>query len=215
MLAVLQIGGGNDGLNAVIPYADGAYYDARPGLAIAPEDALILDDQFALHPSFGGVQTLDERGDAAIVLGAGYPNPSRSHFTSMDIWHTGSTDGLGETGWVGTAVGRDASPAGLALARSERGCIGAAFAGEHGLVRAVAEFGTGVRAADRSAAPGGGPPPREATRWARATGRPKDDRMFSPARPAAETSTRKGSRPPRLPSYEVLHAGHGGRFAFP
>lgn len=100
VLVVLQIAGGNDGLNTVIPYADGAYYDARPDLAIAPEDTLTLDDRTALHPSLSGVRTLYDRGDAAIVLGAGYPNPNRSHFSSMDVWHTASTDGS-DTGWLG------------------------------------------------------------------------------------------------------------------
>ncbi len=101
VLVVLQIAGGNDGLNTVIPYSDGAYYDARPGLAIAPEETLPLDDRLALHPALEGVQSLYERGDAAIVLGVGYPNPNRSHFASMDVWHTASTDGWSETGWLG------------------------------------------------------------------------------------------------------------------
>lgn len=101
VLVVLQIAGGNDGLNTVVPYTDGAYYDARPELAIAPEVVLPLDDRTALHPGLAGVKTLYDRGDAAIVLGAGYPHPNRSHFASMDVWHTASTGGLSDTGWLG------------------------------------------------------------------------------------------------------------------
>lgn len=101
VLVVLQVAGGNDGLNTVVPYTDGAYYDARPGLAIPPEDVLTLDEGLGLHPSLSGVKALHDRGDAAVVLGVGYPNPNRSHFASMDVWHTASTEGWSDTGWLG------------------------------------------------------------------------------------------------------------------
>jgi uncharacterized protein (DUF1501 family) len=101
VLVVLQLGGGNDGLNTVIPYADGAYFGARPRIGVNPEAVLHLDGQVGLHPSMGGVKDLWDRGQVAIVQGAGYPQPNRSHFRSMEIWHTGTTAEHERTGWLG------------------------------------------------------------------------------------------------------------------
>lgn len=100
-LVVLQLGGANDGLNTVIPYTDGAYYDARPRIAVNPEAALHLDDRLALHPALTGLKALYDRGQVAIVQGVGYPHPNRSHFRSMEIWHTGSLGEHEPTGWLG------------------------------------------------------------------------------------------------------------------
>ncbi|MHC4100998.1 MAG: DUF1501 domain-containing protein, partial [Planctomycetota bacterium] len=110
ILVVVQLGGGNDGLNTVIPYSSSRYYNARPGLAIpAPGDrsgqqraALALDEAhgIGLHPAMTGFKALIDEGVAGIVQGVGYPNPNRSHFTSMDIWHTADTTGKGY-GWLG------------------------------------------------------------------------------------------------------------------
>ena len=100
-LVVLQLGGGNDGLNTVVPYADGAYYDARGKLAIRPEAVLRLDERVGLHPSLAGLKQLYDRGAVAIVQGAGYPKPNRSHFRSMEIWHTASTATGVSDGWLG------------------------------------------------------------------------------------------------------------------
>jgi len=110
VLVVVQLGGGNDGLNTVIPFGDDRYYTARPALAI-PEPgqsrngvagALQLDDRsgVGLHPNLTGFKELMDEGAASIVQGVGYPNPNRSHFTSMDIWHTADTDAKGN-GWIG------------------------------------------------------------------------------------------------------------------
>lgn len=101
VLVVLQLGGGNDGLNTVIPYTDGAYYAARPGLGIKAEQVLRLDDRYGLHPSMTGIKALYDRGLVAIVQGAGYPDPNRSHFRAMDIWHSASTAEHLTTGWIG------------------------------------------------------------------------------------------------------------------
>jgi uncharacterized protein (DUF1501 family) len=101
VLVVLQLAGGNDGLNTVIPYTDGAYYDARQRIAANPEAALPLDDRLALHPNLAGLKALYDQGRAAVVLGVGYPNPNRSHFRSMDIWHSASMAEHSETGWIG------------------------------------------------------------------------------------------------------------------
>ncbi|MSP22373.1 MAG: DUF1501 domain-containing protein [Dehalococcoidia bacterium] len=101
VLVVLQLGGGNDGLNTVIPYADGAYFGARPRIGVNPEAVLHLDGKIGLHPSLQGVKNLWDRGQVAIVQGVGYPQPNRSHFRSMEIWHTGSTAEHERTGWLG------------------------------------------------------------------------------------------------------------------
>jgi len=98
---VLQLAGGNDGLNTVIPVGDHAYFDARPGIAVNPEAVLPLGQGMAFNPVMTGMKTLYDRDQLAVVLGVGYPNPNRSHFRSMDIWHSASMDEQAETGWVG------------------------------------------------------------------------------------------------------------------
>ena len=108
-LVIVQLGGGNDGLNTVIPYADGAYYDARGELAVNPEAMLPLNDRLALHPSLGPLKALYDRGRLAIVEGVGYPNPNRSHFRSMEIWHAASTDSNVRDGWLGRLLDVTAS----------------------------------------------------------------------------------------------------------
>jgi uncharacterized protein (DUF1501 family) len=101
-LVVIQLAGGNDGLNTVIPYGDRSYYNRRPQLAIKQSDALEIPgaDGFGLHPNLTGLLELIDNKQAAIVQGVGYPNPNRSHFTSTDIWHTGNHNGQGY-GWLG------------------------------------------------------------------------------------------------------------------
>ncbi len=110
ILVVVQLGGGNDGLNTVIPYGSGRYYDARPNIAVpAPgrgaaqqPAALPLDHSagIGLHPNLASFKELMDDGVAAIVQGVGYPNPNRSHFTSMDIWHTADASAK-SYGWIG------------------------------------------------------------------------------------------------------------------
>jgi uncharacterized protein (DUF1501 family) len=101
VLVVLQLGGGNDGLNTVIPYTEGLYFDARPRIGVNPEAALHLDGTVALHPELTGLKALYDRGQVAVVQGVGYPDPNRSHFRSMEIWHTASTAEDVRTGWLG------------------------------------------------------------------------------------------------------------------
>jgi len=102
ILVVVQLGGGNDGLNTVVPFGDPAYYKARPGLAIKETEALKLSgaDGLGLHPQMTGLKDLYDDGLVGIVQGVGYPNPNRSHFKSMDIWHTADTTATGD-GWLG------------------------------------------------------------------------------------------------------------------
>jgi len=100
-LVLIQLSGGNDGLNTVIPFANGAYYDARPQIAIAQNDVLKLNDQVGLHPYMTGMHQLFKEGKLAIVEGAGYGSPNRSHFRSIEIWQTAEPDKIGDTGWLG------------------------------------------------------------------------------------------------------------------
>jgi uncharacterized protein (DUF1501 family) len=114
VLVVVQLSGGNDGLNTVVPVGHDAYYRARPRLAVAAEDAVQVGGPgsagggLALHPELAPLSELMQTGRAAAVVGVGYPNPNRSHFESMDIWHAG--DPLVQrqrgTGWIGRALDR-------------------------------------------------------------------------------------------------------------
>ncbi len=101
ILVVLELAGGNDGLNTVVPHADPAYHKARPALAIRPNQVLKLDDQFGLHPACEGLRKLFEDGRMAVVHGCGYPKPTLSHFTAMEWWHTATPHGGDKYGWVG------------------------------------------------------------------------------------------------------------------
>ena len=102
-LIVVQLGGGNDGLNTLVPYRNDLYYQARPTLALREADGLLpLSDELALHPAMRGLKGLFDQGQVAICNAVGYPNPDRSHFRSMDIWQTGSgSEQLLSTGWLG------------------------------------------------------------------------------------------------------------------
>jgi uncharacterized protein (DUF1501 family) len=102
IMVVLQLGGGNDGLNTVIPYGDDAYYQARPNLNVPASDILKLDDYMGLAPQLTGLKSLYDQGHLALINGVGYPNPNRSHFRSMEIWHTASDSDKNEAyGWLG------------------------------------------------------------------------------------------------------------------
>ena len=102
ILIVLQLAGGNDGLNTLVPFGDDAYFRARPTLAIPGGKTLRLTDHFGLNPKLVGLKSLHDEGHLAIVQGVGYPNPNRSHFRSTEIWHTGSDTSVTEKyGWMG------------------------------------------------------------------------------------------------------------------
>lgn len=103
VLVVVQLGGGNDGLNTVVPYGMPEYYRARPTLAIRENQALKLGgaDGLGLHPNLSGLMELHDDGLLAVVQGVGYPNPNRSHFTSMDIWHSADPRNPNASGWIG------------------------------------------------------------------------------------------------------------------
>jgi uncharacterized protein (DUF1501 family) len=102
ILVVLQMAGGNDGLNTVVPYANDHYYRARPQLGLSEKDVLKLNHDVALHGSLAGFKDLYEAGSLAIIQGIGYPNPNRSHFRSTEIWQTASdSEKYEKYGWLG------------------------------------------------------------------------------------------------------------------
>ncbi len=125
VLVVCQLSGGNDGLNTVIPVGSDAYYKARPSLAIGKDQALALDSGLALHPEMGPLKDLYGKGQVAIIQSVGYPNSNRSHFRSMDIWHTASPDDELSHGWIGRqfditqAQAEMSAVAGLGLSREK------------------------------------------------------------------------------------------------
>jgi uncharacterized protein (DUF1501 family) len=108
-VVVVQLSGGNDALNTVIPYTNGLYYQFRPQVNIPEENVLRLDGDLGLNPSMAAMKGLWDDGKLAIVNGIGYPNPNRSHFRSMDVWHTAESEKIGEEGWLGQAI-RDLDP---------------------------------------------------------------------------------------------------------
>jgi len=102
VVVILQLSGGNDGLNTVIPVRNDLYYKARPRLGITKEKALSLTSEVGLHPALTGFKELYDDGSLGIINSVGYPNPDRSHFRSMDIWHTASQSSeYWNNGWVG------------------------------------------------------------------------------------------------------------------
>lgn len=102
ILVVLQMAGGNDGLNTVVPFANDHYRRARPRLGLAANDVLKLNDDMAFHPSLTGFKDLYDAGNLAVIQGIGYPNPNRSHFRSTEIWQTASdSEKFERYGWLG------------------------------------------------------------------------------------------------------------------
>ncbi len=111
VLVVVQLSGGNDNLNTVVPYQDPNYYDNRQTLHFPEEELHKLDDELAFNPSMGPMKEIYDRGDMAIVHGVGWEKSTRSHFRAMDIWHTAEPDKVGTEGWLGRAI-RELDPAG-------------------------------------------------------------------------------------------------------
>ena len=104
VLVVIEMNGGNDGLNTVIPYNDDLYHKYRPTLRHKKDQVVVLNDQLGLNPGMNGFRSLWEQGQLAVVQGVGYPNPDRSHFESMDIWQTADPRRNIGTGWLGRSV---------------------------------------------------------------------------------------------------------------
>ena len=135
VLAVLSLSGGNDGIHTVIPYANPLYRDFRPSLAVPEDQVFKLNDEVGLNPSMGPLKKLWDEGKLAVFLGIGYPNPSYSHFRSMDIWHTCEPDKVGTEGWLGKVLA-DLDP------KKENVLTGVNFG--RGLPRALAKEGVPV-----------------------------------------------------------------------
>jgi uncharacterized protein (DUF1501 family) len=137
VLVVLQLTGGNDYFNTVIPYNDSLYYDNRPVVKYEREDIIKINDEIGLMPNMGPIKELYDQGKVAIVHGVGYQNSPRSHFRSMDIWHTCEPDKVGTEGWLGR-VAREMDP-------NKENVLTAINFG-HGLPRALAVPGVPVAA---------------------------------------------------------------------
>ncbi len=115
VLVILQLGGGNDGLNTLVPYTDGVYYKARPQIAVQPQAVLKLNERVGLHPTLKGIKALWDAGKVAIVEGVGYPNPSYSHFQSIRIWEFADPSMANVEGWLGEYLAKNFDPQGHPL----------------------------------------------------------------------------------------------------
>ena len=104
VFVVVQLTGGNDFMNTLIPYTSEVYYDNRPLVGIPQDQVLPIDDALAFHPEMGAFKGLYDRGMVSIVQGIGYPNSNRSHFRGMDIWHTCAPHEVSTVGWVGRTL---------------------------------------------------------------------------------------------------------------
>ena len=170
ILVVVQLTGGSDYMNMVVPYADPLYYDNRSTVGIPAEDVLPINDRFGFNPNLGTFKDLYDQGQVAVVNGVGYPNPNRSHFRAMDIWHTCEPEKIATEGWLGRVI-RDIDPHG------ENVLTGVNFG--RGLPRALAL--TGVPVASVAVLEGYGVLTGIAGQEQRARALDVFERMYSPA----------------------------------
>jgi uncharacterized protein (DUF1501 family) len=110
IFVLVELNGGNDGLNTVVPYADSRYYSVRPRLAIPRATVLPIDDRIGLHPSLAPLERLYREQRVAIVQGVGYPRPDLSHFRSTEIWQTAVPEKIEQTGWIGRYLDSISAP---------------------------------------------------------------------------------------------------------
>jgi uncharacterized protein (DUF1501 family) len=103
-LVIIELNGGNDALNTVVPYNNGLYYDFRPGIGIPQGDVLPVDGELGFNPGLAPMKDLWDQGTMAVINGIGYPTPNRSHFRSRDIWYTAQPEKVGTEGWLGAAI---------------------------------------------------------------------------------------------------------------
>ncbi len=109
VLVVLQLSGGNDFLNTLIPYTNPLYYDNRPNVRIPQDQVIPISDELGFNPNMPEMKSMFDDGKVAVIQGVGYPNPNLSHFRSMDIWHTCEPEKLADEGWLGRAI-KDLDP---------------------------------------------------------------------------------------------------------
>ena len=115
VLVVVELKGGNDFMNTIIPYTEGVYYDSRPVVGLTAEEVLPLNDTLAWNPNVEPLKDMYDQGEVAIVQGIGYPDSSRSHFRAMDVWHTCEPIEIGTEGWVGRVIRGTGSQGGKRL----------------------------------------------------------------------------------------------------
>ncbi len=146
IFVVIQLGGGNDATNTLIPYSLGDYYTRRPQLAFRPEElkdasgkSMILSNDFGLHPALTQLKDLYDQGKVAIINGVGYPNPNLSHFTSMDIWHTANPNGGLGDGWLGKYADQELADQNGLVAASI-GALPKSFFGDHVVIPSISNF---------------------------------------------------------------------------
>ncbi len=171
ILVVVQLDGGNDGLNTVVPYRDDEYRKQRPGIQISAADVRKIDDRVGLHPTLEEFSKLLEQQRLAIVQSVGYPNPNRSHFESMAIWQTARLDpDKAAPGWLAQAVDRRPGPQGDApgLHIHEALPLPRSLAGGRQVIPSLARLEQFRRTAGRARRVR----PRRAGRGARSTGPP-------------------------------------------
>jgi uncharacterized protein (DUF1501 family) len=128
------LSGGNDGLNTVVPFADDVYHKSRPGLRVEPNAVLKLDDAVGFAPECKGLKSLWDEGQVKVVQGVGYPDPSRSHFRSMEIWQSGVLDAGPTSGWLGATADRTA---GLDLCHVGTEAVPLALRGRRALAQSI------------------------------------------------------------------------------
>lgn len=134
VLVLIELSGGNDGLNTVVPTRDPAYRALRPSIGLVPRDTLTLDGQTGLHPAMGAMAHMWEAGELQIIEGVGYPNPNRSHFRSIEIWNAGlGAESDAQTGWISRAFADSAAPG----ARDAEGLV---IGGDMGPLRGPGRF---------------------------------------------------------------------------
>jgi uncharacterized protein (DUF1501 family) len=163
VLVVVQMGGGNDGLNTIVPYSDDAYHSVRPVIGIDGKLVLKIDDRIGLNPVMTGMNELFKEGKLAIVQGVGYPNPNRSHFEATQIWETASPDRPVATGWLGRYLDgivpptTGSAPTNLFAALTLGDTVPAALIAQHVDVPAIGalntfQYNTGKDTASKTAA---------------------------------------------------------------
>jgi uncharacterized protein (DUF1501 family) len=109
-LVVIQLSGGNDGLSTLIPFSNDAYYAARPQIAISKKEVIPVSSDLGMHPNLGKLATFFDQGNLAWIQNVGYPNPNRSHFASMAVWHTASPESSAQDGWIGRIAAQIGDP---------------------------------------------------------------------------------------------------------
>src|SRR5580698_11091952 len=151
-LVLVNLYGGNDGLNCVVPHGDDRYYQLRPALAIAKSAVLAIDGRVGLNPGMRAIKRLYDQGRVAIVQGVGYPNPDHSHFRSTEIWQTAAPDRYEHTGWLGRYFD-EASPSQNNLFKgvSVSKVLPEVLVSDRTDIPAIAELGDYAMVADRDA----------------------------------------------------------------